>query len=249
MIVTCPACATRYQVPDTVFASGRGRHVRCRCCAFEWRTVPDDASDQTPEVAVPELERDFAAHLAATEQLEQNLVRLRGRDIESAAMRQRVRLARRLGSIRGRRLVPLALAACLALVVAVGALSPNRVARNLPAAAGLYAALGVAINLRGMEFADVAVRRETEDGIAVLTVSGVIVNLTGQTVDLPAVRIGLRDADRREIRHWTATVEASVLAPGASVPFFSRLAAPPGEAADVLIRFDDTPALSASRRG
>lgn len=38
MIVTCPDCATRYDVEDTAFSSG-GRAVRCNHCGCEWYQI------------------------------------------------------------------------------------------------------------------------------------------------------------------------------------------------------------------
>jgi predicted Zn finger-like uncharacterized protein len=42
MIVTCPACATRYQVDPTTIGP-QGRTVRCSKCGHSWtQTPPDD---------------------------------------------------------------------------------------------------------------------------------------------------------------------------------------------------------------
>ena len=38
MIVTCPECATRYDVADKAFSSG-GRAVRCNHCGCEWYQI------------------------------------------------------------------------------------------------------------------------------------------------------------------------------------------------------------------
>src|SRR6186713_2761551 len=46
MIIACPACTTRYVVPDTAIGL-EGRTVRCAKCRHSWFQDP-------PEVAVPE---------------------------------------------------------------------------------------------------------------------------------------------------------------------------------------------------
>lgn len=49
MILTCPACDTKYVVKDDAIPSN-GRQVRCASCKHSWRQLPEIA----PENAVPE---------------------------------------------------------------------------------------------------------------------------------------------------------------------------------------------------
>ena len=46
-----------------------------------------------------------------------------------------------------------------------------------------------------------------------------------------------RNAARQEIYSWTAAPARTVLSPGEVIPFRSRLASPPTDAQDVLVRF------------
>ena len=41
MILTCPACATSYFIPDDVLGAN-GRKVRCKSCGEVWRASPDE---------------------------------------------------------------------------------------------------------------------------------------------------------------------------------------------------------------
>ncbi|MEL6979292.1 MAG: zinc-ribbon domain-containing protein [Pseudomonadota bacterium] len=53
MIVTCPECATRYDVADEAFSSG-GRAVRCNHCGCEWYQIgPSEAGGPGAEGAAP----------------------------------------------------------------------------------------------------------------------------------------------------------------------------------------------------
>ena len=49
MIIACPACATRYEVPDSAIRAG-GRTVRCAKCRHSWFQDADGALLDEPEV-------------------------------------------------------------------------------------------------------------------------------------------------------------------------------------------------------
>jgi hypothetical protein len=111
------------------------------------------------------------------------------------------------------------------------------VVRLAPQTAAVYAAIGLEVNLRGLAFTELVTRRETQDGTPMLTVEGVIKSASRQTINVPRLRFAVRNAKGHEIYNWTAVPARNAIAPGATIPFRSRLASPPPEAHAVLVRF------------
>ncbi len=111
------------------------------------------------------------------------------------------------------------------------------VVRHFPQTASLYAAIGLPVNLRGLFFEDVKSRSELHDGVMVLIVEGTIVNLTTRTLDVPRLRLSLRNGVGHEVYAWTALPSKSTLGSGNGLPFRARLASPPPDGRDVIVRF------------
>jgi predicted Zn finger-like uncharacterized protein len=158
-----------------------------------------------------------------------------GEDIESVAARR----ARREALYRGRWAVPGLPAIILALVAVNAALIGWRsdMVRLLPQTASLYAAIGMPVNLRGLAFENIKIGKDVHDGVAVLVVEGSIVNVTARPAEVPRLRMSVRNESKNEIYTWTTLPTRSILGPGETLPFRSRLASPPAEARDVLLRF------------
>jgi hypothetical protein len=161
-----------------------------------------------------------------------------GADIESVAAR-RFRLD--LGSRATRWPLTHLQTAILALVIvdAIVVGWRNDFVRLFPQTAAFYALSGLSVNLRGLDFADVTTTAEQHEGVPILVVQGNIVNTARKVADVPRVKFIARNAARQEIYSWTVVPSRTVLSPGEIVPFRSRLASPPPDAQDVLVRFVD----------
>jgi predicted Zn finger-like uncharacterized protein len=157
-------------------------------------------------------------------------------DIESVAARRARHQAERR---RLRWPIPAVSTAVLALIALDLGLIAWRaeVVRWLPQTASLYAALRLPVNLRGLVFANVTTETETHEGVQVLVVEGTIASASARVVEVPRLRFAVRDASGNEIYTWTALPAKSVLAPGATLAFRSRLASPPRETRDLVVRF------------
>jgi len=169
----------------------------------------------------------------------------RGDDIESLAAR-RERTVKPLPRLRfdAHRLVPSLRApglpgAIVMMCVALMVLANWRVAvvREFPQTASLFAALGLPVNLRGLDFEDVKASTEFDGDTMVLAVEGSIGNVTTEAVNVPRLRFALRNGAGQEIYAWTALPARNSLAAGERLPFRSRLAFPPADGRDVIVRF------------
>jgi hypothetical protein len=111
------------------------------------------------------------------------------------------------------------------------------VVRVMPQTASLFAAIGLPVNLRGLAFQDVKTTKELQDGVPVLVVEGRIVNISKLMLEVPRIRFALRNAAGNEVYNWTTLPTRPVLAPQSEQPFRTRLASPPGEGRDIIVRF------------
>ena len=125
----------------------------------------------------------------------------------------------------------------LALVVFCGFVARTTLVRAVPDLAGFYAAVGLGVNLRGLEFRSVRTAQANQDGIPVLVVEGEIANVTSQTMEIPKLRLAVLGKEGRELYAWTSQLPRSSLKEGEQIPFKSRLAAPPPGAQQVFVRF------------
>ena len=156
-------------------------------------------------------------------------------DIESFAAR-RVRMqVRRTQKRRSSKWTAIILVLFGFNVALVGARS--EIVRFFPQTASLFELVGLGVNLRHLTFDGVKISREESDGVSVLAVEGTIISQSGNPVEVPRLRFAVRNATGQEIYAWTARPSRSILEPGQKLPFRSRLASPPADASDVLVRF------------
>jgi predicted Zn finger-like uncharacterized protein len=111
------------------------------------------------------------------------------------------------------------------------------VVRYLPQTASLFAWMGLPVNLRNLEFTKVRISKETVDGVNTLVIEGTIVSTSNKATEVPRLRFAARNASGQEVYTWTALPGRSILGPGESLDFVSRLAAPAPDATDVMVRF------------
>jgi predicted Zn finger-like uncharacterized protein len=168
-------------------------------------------------------------------------------DIETFAARRAQRERARNQPRSGRP----SLTTLLVLLVAINAALigwRTDVVRVMPQTASLFAAIGLPVNLRGLVFSDVATVTEAHDGVTMLVVQGTITNITKQPRDVPRIRLAMKNGAGAEVYSWTSLPERTVLAPGDSEPFRTRLASPPPDGNAVEVRFFNKRDLTRGRR-
>lgn len=166
---------------------------------------------------------------------------LPGEDIESlAARRERERMRTQIWRRFIRKLGMPSVATTIVLLGGVAFVllaARNPIVRYAPQTASFYAMIGLPVNLRGLDFENIRVTREIQDGIPVLVVEGKIVSTAKGIAEVPRLRFAVHDQNGREIYNWTMMPSRTLLASGETLPFRSRLASPPAEGRDVSIRF------------
>ncbi len=272
MLLTCPSCETSFRVKPDVLGPA-GRTVRCARCHASWFAMPEGIEREpamaeapaseaasTCSLVVPSNDSVFWREPLAESEAAPSLVpdifpdmrpappeeAVEAVEVERKPARRALpsRSAPRKSSRKG--LGVAILAAAGALVVAAIAARAS-VVRAIPDLAGVYAAAGLPVNLRGLEFREVRTTSETQDGIAVLVIEGEIVNVAKHAVEVPRVRLAVLGAGGQELYSWTALLPRSTLSEDEKVPFRSRLASPPSEGREVLVRFLTRSDLTNSR--
>jgi predicted Zn finger-like uncharacterized protein len=216
MSLDCPSCGAVYRL-DAGSLGRRGRTIRCARCRSAWfATPPDDADWMDGQIIDVEPIED---------------------DPPQVAVSPPPGKARASRPIRPGSTVLNAIAAgCVALALA-GIVYRQAVVRALPETAALLAAVGLPVNLRGLEIEGLRSVEEIERGEPILIVSGTITNVSPEARQLPPLRLVIRGAEQAELYAWTTQVPEALLQPGQSTSFRARLASPPEAGRVVNVRF------------
>ena len=239
MLIVCPSCASEYMI-DPGRLGAEGRSVRCASCKETWFVTPEP---EEPEAA-PLIDSDPDATVddedtRAWEQFSSVSPKAEEQEYPASKAEDGLRAATRAAGGLSRRWAAAGPLMIVAILVIAGSALWGRthVVRAFPATAALYASIGLPVNLRGLEFR--AVRSElVADGTdTFLVVEGGIANISGRDTPVPPIEIGVRGAEGQMLYTWTDDPPRGTLATGDTAQFRARLAAPPAEARQVLVRF------------
>jgi predicted Zn finger-like uncharacterized protein len=145
---------------------------------------------------------------------------------------------------KARRLLRLAAFGAVIVVFGGGLVFRNAVVSQFPQLAESYAALGMKVNVVGLEFSDLSTVKSLDNGDEVLVVDGKINNVAGHEVSVPQVIVTLTDHTGAALYEWSMTPRATELEPGETVGLETRLTSPPVTATGVRLSFaeGDAPA-------
>lgn len=243
MILTCTSCSTRYYTDDAAIGPA-GRTVRCAACGFSWFAEPHlELRTKADGAELSDMSRESAA--PAYEPLTRERVERLRRAAEqpgpapSAAAKFRAQQAERMRQDRARAAVAVWGATGAALAAsAVGMVTFRQdVAELWPRSASAFAALGLDVNVYGLEFYDLAVERAFDGATPILLVSGEVRNIGREDKLVPPVRVSLRDTRSHEIFELVNVITDQPIAAGAAVPFQIRVENPPADAMDLEATF------------
>ncbi len=254
MIITCPHCQTKYQVTYEAIGSA-GRKVQCAHCQQAWQQRPLSKPD-TPEQkqafeaiaedgldeAMQAEESAVAAELAQRLELEKQaaagrvdpaLVRKR----QKAFTRRQTAMAADLPLARLRRTLRVVGFVLLAAILVTAYFGRVMVVERFPAMAGVYEAVGLGVNVVGLDFSNASSMRTLQDGKEVLVVSAQIVGLMSDPVVVPAVVVTLIDEQGLAIYEWSVAPSVRDLMAGERATFNTQLTLPPSDASRVQLSF------------
>jgi predicted Zn finger-like uncharacterized protein len=233
MILTCPECATGYNVDDGQ-VTAEGRAVRCTACGARWTAFPSAPPPLPLELLTPPAAA--TPGMFATAPRTATASTLPGEDLprafrDRAEEERRVRRAAFTGAVWT--------AGLLAVVVLLGLfiLYRSSVVRLWPQTASAYAAIGFPVNPTGLSIEEVRAEPSLEAGHATLDVSGVIRNVVDHDVLAPPLRISLLNGQGRRVAGQIATLANARIPAGEQRRFVTSVFDPPFSATSLQIDF------------
>lgn len=219
MILTCPACETRYLIADGAIPAA-GRQVRCASCKHSWfQPGPEDSQRESERLPLPPPTPPAAA-VAPAPSMAANRIEADDADPDGAEMPAEDAEP----SPRWRLHIPpiwrwalLGLLTLIALgLIGVGIVRYMGIEPQIEA---LIAQPSAAESRLLLEVVRQPERRILESGNELFAISGRIVNPTSEEQKIPDIRAELRDAKGQLVYGWTITPPQRTLEARGSIEF------------------------------
>ena len=168
-----------------------------------------------------------------TGKLDHRLLSRRRRDMH----RRQQKHVSRLPLARLRRAARILSLLTLAAIIGGGYFFRTDIVRAYPNLGGLYAMVGIDVNIYGLIFTKVETLRTLRDGDDVTIITANIRSIVDHTVRVPPVLVSILNADDKPIYEWTANAPVANISPGDIVAFETQLTSAPTDAAHVRLVF------------
>ena len=103
--------------------------------------------------------------------------------------------------------------------------------------AGFYSAIGLGVNVVGLEFSEVSTLMSRRGDSEVISVTATIRGVEARRVVVPPVVVSLLDAKGASLYQWSVMPPAPDVEPGEAVAFSAELASPPKGATQLRLGF------------
>lgn len=254
MLIVCPSCASEYVI-DADRVGPEGRSVRCAACRETWFLSPDDvaaalATEMLAAMSGPDAAQERAESQSALDAWEAALAEEGAGEAPAAApepvapgparpdtkakVLPRAARWRGLAGLSPSVAAGLAVLACLPLAL----IARSTVVRAMPQSAGLYARLGLPVNLRGIELRDVVAFQTPGEGAkGQLVIEGDLVGVASAAAAVPPIEVEIRDGRDQPLYRWTVAPPRPALENRETARFRASLSAPPAQGRSVQVRF------------
>jgi len=200
MILTCPQCGSRYKLSAEQLGES-GRTVKCHSCAETWFQMPDPAELAGVQDEVAALQEMHKAESVSEQKPDDSeddfpkaLKRIDTRDDDE------LKFKRSRGKMIG---YVSALAVFLIILLAL-IVSKSAMLSAWPSSAAIYKVLGMEVELpgKGLVFDRVQAGVSHTDGGYEVVVSGQLINLTGDTMNIPAIEVQASTSEGEFLGSW-----------------------------------------------
>jgi predicted Zn finger-like uncharacterized protein len=246
--VSCANCGEIWQAraaphrddPDLLFDEAAERALDAGFAAAERAAaepLPTDPAEEARLRTIAEIKAAIAPKPQLTE-VKPDAVGDKTR--QKAFDKRQAALSRQSPLARARRAVRLAGVSALIIAIVGAAAFRTEIVRQFPDLAGAYEALGLGVNIVGLEFRDVTTLVTLRGGQTVMRVDGRIYSVAARDVVVPPIAVTLLDDAGARLYEWSVLPQARDLEPGEVVDFSTQLTSPPAGAARVRLTFTDS---------